>query len=99
MNEYYIKRGKKYIPVGVHNLKDNIPYGIWYVRKHPYGTSRTSIDFWETNQFLDIKKTCSQIELTDIIVDAVRSMDEKNFSIYNISYYDFAKELAKKILK
>ena len=99
MKEYYIKRGKRYIPIGVCELRDNIPYGIWYVRKTEGGTSYTNLDFWKTDEISDIKKIVQQVDFADRFIKALSKMPKDSYAIYGTSLSDFAKKLSQEIIK
>jgi len=98
MNEYYIKKGKKYIPVGYSDLPNNIPFGIWYVRKNDSGTSYTNLLSWIETETTDLKKIVSQVDFAGKLTNVLSEMEVK-FSLYDMSLYNFAEEIAKKIIK
>jgi len=95
MKDYYIKKGRKYIPIGVCELRDNIPYGVWYVRKTIGGTSHTNLDFWETGEVLDIKKMCKQIDLAEKLAKALLLVKRQDYN----STYEFAKKLSQELIR
>ena len=93
MEQYYVKEGRRYKPIGVFIDREHLFDGVYYVRAN--GTKRTSVSWHKINEgeILDILKAVDSIELTDIITPLlmeVPSIDE--------SPYERAKRLAKGIL-
>jgi hypothetical protein len=99
MKEYYIKKGRKYIPIGTYELPNYIPYGVWYVRKSGGGTSHTNLDFWKTDGISDIKKMVKQIDFADKFIEALNRMPKDSFSVYGTSLFDFAQKLSQELIK
>ena len=99
MEQYYIKKGKKYIPIGWQEIGEYIPFGVWYSRKTEGGSSQTNILYWQPeNEIVDIKKICKQINLTDEIVKVLPKI-ENYFDLKGISPYDSAKKISQEIIK
>lgn len=99
-NTYYIKKGRKYIPVGGHSLPfDNIADGIWVVQSKPDSRSYTSILYrmhHDFNKFYDLNFYAEQVEMTEVLVGVIREMvDKEEFVIYNHSIYDVADKMSK----
>jgi len=100
METYYIKKGRKYIALGWQVIGEALPFGVWYSRKTEGGSSHTNLLFWDKAEILDIKKAISQVDLTDKISDILSRLNkDKQIGLLNMSYHDFAREIAKEVLK
>ena len=103
-NTYYIKKGRKYIPVGGHSLPfDNIADGIWVVQSKPGSRSYTSILYrmnHDFDKFHDLNFYAEQVEMQEVLVGVIREMvDKEEFVIYNHSIYEVAEKMSEKIYK
>jgi len=101
-NTYYIKKGRKYIPVGIHSLPfDNIADGIWVVQRKPGSRSYTSILYRMNHNFSafhDITLHAESIETVEVIASIINDMiDKGEFVIYNHSVYDVAEKISNKL--
>ena len=100
-NTYYVKKGNKYIPVGIYSLNNDLPDGIWLVHRKPGSTSYHSILSrikYKFDYFADISSTAEEIEMSELLCEVIRPLlDDKTFIIYNCSIGDFAELLSSKI--
>jgi len=101
-NTYYIKKGRKYIPIGGHSLAfDNIADGIWLVQSKPGRRSSSSILYradHNFNVFHDITSYAEEIETVEVLVNIIKDMvDKKEFVVYNHSMYEIAEKVSKEL--
>lgn len=71
----YIKRGRKYIPIGL-SCHNYMPDGIWYVRHYDNSYGHTNVDHYlsgvykvgELPDYIDIPKLCSMHSYVEYIL-------------------------------
>ena len=98
MEQYYIKQGKRYIPVGVMMPEDLRPDGVWFVRCK--GKRRTEMVAFAGMPKIDTEKVARQIDFADKLCEAMSNAKETfGFYLENASLYDFAKAIAKEMIK
>lgn len=102
MEDFYVKRGKKYVNIGLTGLKrhDELGQGIWAVVHNPYSTRITNVLYYlqglpEPYRIEDMAK-CMLLE--DKIIDKLRELiDKDKVKIYNMSLAELAKEVIKEL--
>jgi len=99
---YYIKKGRKYIPVGMHSIPtDHLPDGIWIIQSRPGTRSYHPIlsfvkhDF---DVFHDLSLYAEEVEVKEVLAQVIHEMIEnKEFVIYNHSIYEVSAKISKKM--
>lgn len=100
MEQYYIKKGRRYIPCGWQQIGEHIPFGIWYSKKTDSGSSHTNILYWNDVEVTDIKKIVKEIDFADVLVKTLGKLrEEGKFAVYDMSLADLAKLISKQVIK
>ena len=101
MDTYYVKQGKRYIPVGYCNAPD-IFDGIWLIQHSDQNRSGKNLmcRMDELPDYVEVKKLAKSVMLEEAIVEVLRDMNtEGKLSIYNISIQDMAEKISKEVYK
>ena len=79
MEQYYIKKGRKYIPAGYST--PDMGEGLYWRQKTHYGTRTTSVCWWAGStppQPLDIQKLISIMSQDDCLTKYIAALTDEN---------------------
>lgn len=103
-NNVYIKRGRKYIPIGL-RCNNYIPDGIWYVRHFDNSYGHTNVDHYlsglyrvgDLPEFVDIPKLCSTHSYVEYVMNSPEFKEIMNKGSY--SFQELVSKITALILK
>jgi len=96
MSQYYIREGRKYVPVDRFSSLDDMPEGIWYIHRSKNSQGYTNIET-RLAEFPkgDLKLTIRSLQLEEKILEGLKEATKDN-KCY--SFADTAKLIAAKIV-
>lgn len=77
MQQYYIKKGKKFIPAGWNC--PNLPEGVYFHQKEPNGSRTTSLNWWvgtNPSQPIDMNLLIQVLRLDDSLARYLNKIQE-----------------------
>ena len=91
----YIKRGKRYIPIGLYTER-YLPDGIWYVRHYDGSYGQTNVDHYlsglykvgELPKAIDVPKLCSMHTYCEYVMNSPEFrelMDKGTYSFQELT--------------
>lgn len=92
----YIKRGKRYIPIGLSYTERYLPDGIWYVRHYDGSYGQTNVDHYlsglykvgELPKAIDVPKLCSMHTYCEYVMNSPEFrelMDKGTYSFQELT--------------
>lgn len=86
----YIKRGRKYIPIGL-SCHNYIPDGIWYVRHYDHSYGQTNVDHYlsglyrvgDLPEYVDVPKLCSIHSYVEYVMNSPEFKEIMNKGSYS----------------